>query len=82
MCTLFRASIIEEVLGKIPHNWMVLGSDYPIPVDNMAPKFVETLTLQEYLAIPIMKTSSLMKASADPWDIWIKKVGSIRRNGN
>jgi hypothetical protein len=30
---------------------MVLGSDYPIPVDNMPPKFVETLTLQEYVDI-------------------------------
>jgi len=51
MCTLFRASIIDDVLKKIPHDRMVLGSDYPIPVDNMPPKFVETLSLQEYLDI-------------------------------
>jgi len=51
MCTLFRASIIEEVFEKIPLNRMVLGIDYPIPVDNMRPKFVETLTLKEYLEI-------------------------------
>ena len=51
MCTLFRAPIIDDVLKKIPHDRMVLGSDYPIPVDNMPPKFVETLSLQEYLDI-------------------------------
>jgi predicted TIM-barrel fold metal-dependent hydrolase len=51
MCTLFRASMIDDILKQIPHNRMVLGSDYPIPIDNMPPKFVETLTLQEYLDI-------------------------------
>ncbi len=30
---------------------MVLGSDYPIPIDPMPPLFVETIDKQEYLKI-------------------------------
>lgn len=52
MCTLFRASIIDDILKKIPPDRMVLGSDYPIPVDDMPLKCAETLTKRErYLEI-------------------------------
>ncbi len=51
MCTLFRVSIIDSVLKKIPHDRMVLGSDYPIPIDNMPPQFNETLSFEEYREI-------------------------------
>lgn len=51
MCTLFRASIIDDVLEKIPPHRMVLGSDYPIPIDDMLPPLVETMDWQEYLRI-------------------------------
>jgi len=51
MCTLFRAAIIDDVLEKIPHDRMVLGSDYPVPIDDIPPHFVETLDRQEFLQI-------------------------------
>jgi predicted TIM-barrel fold metal-dependent hydrolase len=51
MCTLFRASIIDDVLEKIPPHRMVFGSDYPIPIDDMLPPLVETMDWQEYLRI-------------------------------
>ena len=51
MCTLFRASIIDDILEKIPHDRMVFGSDYPIPIDDMPPHFVDTLDVQEFLRI-------------------------------
>jgi len=51
MCTFFRVSIIDDILTKIPHDKMILGSDYPIPIDNMPPYLVETLDLQERLEI-------------------------------
>jgi len=51
MCTLFRASIIDDVLKRIPHHRMVFGSDYPVPVDDMPPHFVETIDLEEFLRI-------------------------------
>jgi len=50
-CTLFRVSLVDDILRKIPHNKMILGSDYPIPVDTMPPYLVETLNAQEYLEI-------------------------------
>jgi predicted TIM-barrel fold metal-dependent hydrolase len=51
MCTLFRASIIDDILEKIPHNRMVFGSDYPVPIDDMPPHFVETINVEEFLRI-------------------------------
>ncbi len=51
MCTLFRASIIDDVLKGVPHHRMVFGSDYPVPVDDMPPHFVETIDLEELLRI-------------------------------
>lgn len=51
MCTLFRVSIIDDILEKIPPHRMVFGSDYPIPVDDMPPHFVETMDLEEFLRI-------------------------------
>ncbi len=35
MCNLTRAGIIDDVLEAIPAERMVLGSDYPVPVDDM-----------------------------------------------
>jgi predicted TIM-barrel fold metal-dependent hydrolase len=35
MCNLTRAGIIDDVLEAIPGERMVLGSDYPVPVDDM-----------------------------------------------
>lgn len=83
MCTLFRASIIDDILKKIPHNRMVLGSDYPIPVDNMSPKFVETLTLQEYLDIakidsPIEKNYRQLLAMDFPKEAMTKGSSILR----
>ncbi len=51
MCTQFRASIIDDVLEKIPHQRMVFGSDYPVPIDDMPPHFVETINVEEFLRI-------------------------------
>jgi predicted TIM-barrel fold metal-dependent hydrolase len=83
MCTLFRASIIGEVLEKIPHNRMILGSDYPIPVDNMPPKFIETLTLREYLDIakidnPIEKNYRQLLAMDFPEEAMTKASSILR----
>jgi predicted TIM-barrel fold metal-dependent hydrolase len=47
MCTLFRTDVIDRVLRDIPGQRMVLGSDFPIPVDVMLPREVEDLTLGE-----------------------------------
>ncbi len=73
MCTLFRASIIDDILGRIPHDRMVFGSDYPIPIDDMPPHFVETLDLQEFLRItkidnPIEKNYQQLLAMDFPED--------------
>ena len=56
MSTLFRVSIIDDILEKIPHKKMVLGSDYPIPIDPMPPHLVEALDWQEYLKISKIKS--------------------------
>ena len=73
MCTLFRVSIIDDILRKIPHDRMVFGSDYPIPIDDMPPHFVETLDLQEFLRItkihnPIEKNYQQLLAMDFPKD--------------
>jgi len=83
VCTLFRASIIDDILKKIPHNRMVLGSDYPIPVDNMPPQFVETLTVQEYLDIakidnPIEKNYRQLLAMDFPKEAMTKASSILR----
>ncbi|MGH7381743.1 MAG: hypothetical protein ACREKR_05860, partial [Candidatus Methylomirabilales bacterium] len=40
-----------QVLEKIPPHRMVLGSDYPVPVNDMPPVLVGNLTFEEYLEI-------------------------------
>lgn len=57
LCTLFRVSLIDDILRKIPHDKMILGSDYPVPVDTMPPYLVETLDAQEYLKISRIENS-------------------------
>jgi predicted TIM-barrel fold metal-dependent hydrolase len=83
MCTLFRASIIDDILKKIPHDRMVLGSDYPIPVDDMPPKFVETLTMKRYLDIakidnPIEKNYRQLLAMHFPKEAMTKASSILR----
>ncbi len=56
MCTLFRVSIIDAVLKKIPHDRMILGSDYPIPIDDRPPQFNEALPFEEYRKIAEIKS--------------------------
>lgn len=73
LCTLFRASIIDDILRTIPHHRMVLGSDYPIPIDGMPPHFVETIDFQEFLRIskidnPIEKNYQQLLAMDFPKD--------------
>jgi predicted TIM-barrel fold metal-dependent hydrolase len=51
MCVLCRVGTIGQVLEKIPPNRMVLGSDYPVPVNDMPPGLVGNLTFEEYLEI-------------------------------
>ena len=86
MCTVFRVSIIDDILKKIPHNRMVLGSDYPIPVDNMPPQFIGTLTLQEYLEIakvdnPIEKNYRQLLAMDFPKEATTKASSILRIPG-
>ena len=83
VCTLFRASIIDDVLRKIPHPKMVLGSGYPIPIDPMPPYFIETLDWQEYLKIseiknPIEKNYHQLLAMDFPKEAMTKASSILR----
>jgi predicted TIM-barrel fold metal-dependent hydrolase len=83
MCILFRAPIIDAVLKKIPHDRMVLGSDYPIPVDRMPPEFIETLTFQEYSKMgkidnPIEKNYRQLLAMDFPKEAMTKAASILR----
>jgi predicted TIM-barrel fold metal-dependent hydrolase len=83
MCTLFRVSIIDDVLKKIPHDRMVFGSDYPIPIDNMPPQFNETLTFEEYREIaeiesPIEKNYRQLLAMNFPKEAMTKASSILR----
>lgn len=51
MCVLCRVGTVDQVLEKIPPHRMVLGSDYPVPVNDMPPVLVKDLTFEEYLEI-------------------------------
>jgi predicted TIM-barrel fold metal-dependent hydrolase len=51
MCVLCRVGTVGQVLEKIPPHRMVLGSDYPVPVNDMPPVLVGNLTFEEYLEI-------------------------------
>ena len=83
MCTLFRASIIDDVLKKIPHDRMILGSDYPIPIDNMPPPFVSTLSEDEYRRIsgienPIEKNYQQLLAMGFPKEAMTRASSILR----
>ncbi len=83
MCTLFRVSIIDDVLKKIPHDRMVLGSDYPIPIDSMPPQFNESLPFEEYreideLGSPIEKNYRQLLAMKFPKQAMTKASSILR----
>jgi predicted TIM-barrel fold metal-dependent hydrolase len=83
MCILFRAPIIDAVLKKIPHDRMVLGSDYPVPVDRMPPPFIENLTFQESFKIakidnPIEKNYRQLLAMNFPEEAMTKAASILR----
>jgi predicted TIM-barrel fold metal-dependent hydrolase len=83
MCTLFRVSIIDDILEKIPGDRMVFGSDYPVPIDDMPPHFVETLDMQEFLRIrkienPIEKNYQQLLAMAFPEDAMTRASEFLR----
>jgi predicted TIM-barrel fold metal-dependent hydrolase len=83
MCTLFRVSIIDDILEKIPHERMVFGSDYPVPIDDMPPHFVETLDVQEFLRIrkienPIEKNYQQLLAMDFPEDAMTRASELLR----
>ncbi len=83
MCTLFRVSIIDAVLKKIPHDRMVLGSDYPVPIDSMPPQFDESLPFEEYREIaeigsPIEKNYRQLLAMKFPEGAMTKASSILR----
>jgi hypothetical protein len=62
---------------------MVLGSDYPIPVDRMPPEFIETLTFQEYSKMgkidnPIEKNYRQLLAMDFPKEAMTKAASILR----
>ncbi len=77
MCTIFRVGTVDRVLEKIPPDRMVLGSDYPIPVDSMPPILVEGLTVDEYFDLlsirsPVEKNYRQLLAMGFPESIGMK----------
>jgi hypothetical protein len=77
MCTTFRAATVDKVLKKIPGHRMVLGSDFPIPIDSMPPVVVRGLTLEEYFGLfsvqsPIEKNYQQLLAMGFPETIGFK----------
>jgi predicted TIM-barrel fold metal-dependent hydrolase len=83
MCMLFRLSIIDDVLEKIPHHRMVMGSDYPTPIDDMPPYLVETLTYEEFSRIiniknPIEKNYHQLLAMDFPAEAMTKASELLR----
>lgn len=87
MCSLFRISIIKEVLKTIPHERMVMGSDYPIPIDNLPPYIVETLNFKESLKIfkidnPIEKNYQQLLAMGFPYEAMTRGWDILRKEQN
>lgn len=77
MCTTFRTATVDEVLEKIPGHRMVLGSDFPLPIDSMPPIAVKGLTLNEYFELfsvenPIEKNYRQLLAMGFPETIGTK----------
>ncbi len=55
MCVLCRIGTVDRVLDKLDPDRLVLGSDFPIPINDMPPLVVKGLTPAEHLeciAIP------------------------------
>ncbi len=77
MCTFFRTGTVDKALKKIPPHRMVLGSDYPIPIDNMPPVLNRGLTFTEHFDLlrvtnPIEKNYRQLLAMGFPETIGTK----------
>jgi predicted TIM-barrel fold metal-dependent hydrolase len=78
MCTAFRVLIIDDVLRMIPHDRMVLGSDYPVPVDRMVQSLVEDTeprsgeTHPWLVANPIDRNWTQLRAMGFPEEMGIR----------
>ena len=71
MCLWPRIAVVPRVLGAIPHERMVLGSDYPIPIADMPARLVRSLTPAEHARIrrirnPIEKNYQQLLAMGFP----------------
>jgi uncharacterized protein len=51
MCSFTRIGIFDDVLSEIPESRMVLGSDYPVPVDNLPPYLCDRIGMDEYIRL-------------------------------
>jgi hypothetical protein len=74
MCSLSRAAVIDDVLQQIPEDRMLLGSDHPVPVDNMPSTVLRGASAQEVaelwgMANPIDKNYAQIKAMGLPPEI-------------
>jgi hypothetical protein len=78
MCVTCRAlETVDRVLDLIDPARMLLGSDYPIPVNNMPWPFLRNLTLEEFLRIhsienPLEKNYQQLLAMGFPKTIGTK----------
>lgn len=78
LCVSCRAiETVDRVLDLIPHDRMLLGSDYPVPVNNMPVGFVRDLTWEEFLQLqlisnPIEKNYQQLLAMGFPKTIGTK----------
>ena len=48
MCVVCRVGTVDKVLKQLPHERLLLGSDYPIPVNDMPPLLVRGLGIDEH----------------------------------
>jgi len=57
---LTRIPILKEILGTFPREWLIHGSDFPIPIDGWVhlPVFTHDVTMKEYKQI--RKTQNLL----------------------
>jgi uncharacterized protein len=51
MCLLCRIGTVHRVLENLPGERLVLGSDYPVPVNEMPPVVMRSADLEEFLAV-------------------------------
>lgn len=73
-CTLCRIGTIDRVLDTLPPDRLILGSDFPIPVNDMPPLVVRKLAPEEHLEIlriknPIEKNYRQLLAMGFPVSI-------------